>query len=84
MPLCRGNRTKKIGKENNIELSVIVKFVKFIQAVACGLLGISVIGLLLVRGNTSAQVVYTMVIVVNLIVILGGKIPVKFLTNRSK
>jgi len=84
MPLCRGNRTKKIKRQSNIELKSIVKFINFIQAVACGLLGISVIGLLLVRENTSAQVVYTMVIIVNLMVILGGKIPVKFLTNRSK
>lgn len=83
MPLCRGNRTKKVRKSDNIELDSILKFIKFIQCVSCGMLGISIIGMLLVKENVGAKVVYTMVIIVNLIIIIGGMIPVKYLTEKN-
>lgn len=84
MPLCRGNRTKKVTKSDNIELDSILKFIKFIQCVSCGMLGISIIGMLLVKENAGAKVVYTMVIIVNLMIIIGGMIPVKYLTEKNE
>lgn len=83
MPLRSGNRTKKVRKSDNIELDSILKFIKFIQCVSCGMLGISIIGMLLVKENICAKVVYTMVIIVNLIIIIGGMIPVKYLTEKN-
>lgn len=83
MPLCSGNRTKKVRKSDSIELDSILKFIKFIQCVSCGMLGISIIGMLLVKENAGAEVVYTMVIIVNLIIIVGGMIPVKYLTGKN-
>jgi hypothetical protein len=47
------------------------------------MLGISVIGLLLTRDNEAAKVVYCMVIVVNLIIILGGIIPIRYLAKKN-
>jgi len=84
MPLRSGNRTKKVRKSDNIELDSILKFIKFIQSVSCGMLGISIIGMLLVKENVGAKVVYTMVIIVNLMIIIGGMIPVKYLTEKNK
>jgi len=84
MPLRNRNRTKKVRKSDNIELDSILKFIKFIQCVSCGMLGISIIGMLLVKENVGAKVVYTMVIIVNLMIIIGGMIPVKYLTEKNK
>jgi hypothetical protein len=83
MPLRNGNRTKKVRKSDNIELDSIIKFIKFIQGVSCGMLGISIIGMLLVKEDIGAKVVYTMVIIVNVIIIIGGMIPVKYLTEKN-
>ncbi|WP_160677391.1 hypothetical protein [Clostridium sp. C8-1-8] len=83
MSLRATNRKKAIRKQDKIELSAILKFIRFIQAVSCGMLGISVIGLLLTRDNEAAKVVYCMVIVVNLIIILGGIIPIRYLAKKN-
>jgi hypothetical protein len=83
MSLRATNRKKTIRKQDKIELSAILKFIRFIQAVSCGMLGISVIGLLLTRDNEAAKVVYCMVIVVNLIIILGGIIPIRYLAKKN-
>jgi hypothetical protein len=84
MSSCTRNRGKKGTSKDRIELTAVIKFVKFIQCVACGMLGISVLGLLAVGDNVSAKVIYTMVIIFNLLIILLGKIPVKYLMNKSK
>lgn len=83
MSSCRKNRGRKIKKQDSIELHSILSFIKFIQAISSGMLGISILGLILVGDNKSAQVVYIMVIVVNMLVIFGGMIPIKYLTNKN-
>jgi hypothetical protein len=83
MSLRATNRKKTNRKQDKIELPAILKFIRFIQAVSCGMLGISVIGLLLTRDNEAAKVVYCMVIVVNLIIILGGIIPIRYLAKKN-
>ncbi|WP_160691295.1 hypothetical protein [Clostridium sp. C2-6-12] len=84
MPLSRRNRTKKIRRSDNLELDSILKFIKFIQCISCGMLGISLIGILTIKENVGGQVVYTMTIIVNLIIILGGIIPIKYLTKKNE
>lgn len=83
MSLCRGNRAKKVRKQDHIELNSILNFIKFIQCISCGMLGIAIIGLLIIRENISAQVVYIMTIVVNLIIIFGGRISIKYLSSKK-
>ncbi|QAA34446.1 hypothetical protein [Clostridium manihotivorum] len=83
MSLRATDRKKAIRKQDKIELSAILKFIRFIQAVSCGMLGISLIGFFLTRDNEAAKVVYCMVIVVNLIIILGGMIPIRYLTKKN-
>ncbi|MBD7911290.1 MULTISPECIES: hypothetical protein [Clostridium] len=82
MSLCQGDRRKKSRSEDRIELSAVVKFVKFLQCIACGMLGIAVLGMIFVSDNVGAKVVYTMVIVVNLMVIILGKVPIKYLMKK--
>jgi len=77
------NRTRKIKKQDSIELHSILSFIKFIQSMSSGMLGISILGLILVGNNKAAQVVYVMVIVVNLAVIFGGMIPIKYLSSKN-
>lgn len=84
MPSCRTNRGYKKKRQSNIELDAILKFVKFIQLLSGGMLGISILGLILVGNNIQARVLYTMVIVVNIVVILGGIIPIRILEKKSK
>lgn len=83
MSSCSGNRGKKIKKQSNIELGAIIKFIKFIQALAGGMLGIAILGFLLVEKTVEMKVVYTMVIVTNLILVIGGIIPIKLLEKRD-
>ena len=47
MSSCRESRTRKIKKQSNIELKSIITFVKFIQSISFGMLGISILGLIL-------------------------------------
>lgn len=77
------NRTRKIKKQDSIEIHSILSFIKFIQSISSGMLGISILGLILVGNNKAAQVVYVMVIVVNLAVIFGGMIPIKYLSSKN-
>jgi len=77
------NRTRKIKKQDSIEIHSILSFIKFIQSMSSGMLGISILGLILVGNNKAAQVVYVMVIVVNLAVIFGGMIPIKYLSSKN-
>lgn len=84
MPSCRTSGTGKIKKQGNIELISIIKFIKFIQALAWGMLGISTLGIILVGKNKEAQVLYTMVIITNLLVVIGGQIPIRILENKNK
>ncbi|MBM6859229.1 hypothetical protein H9X78_01775 [Clostridium saudiense] len=81
MSSCGNDRKRKA--KSNIDLTSILTFIKLIQAIGCGMLGISVLGLLLVGKNPSAQVLYIMVIVVNLIIVFGGLLPIKYLTNKA-
>jgi hypothetical protein len=83
MPLRSGNRRKKSKGQDRIELSEVLKFVKFLQCIACGMLGIAVLGMLFTSDNVGAKVVYTMVIAVNLMIILLGKVPVKYLMKKT-
>ena len=80
MSSCGNDRKRKA--KSNIDLTSILTFIKLIQAIGCGMLGISVLGLLLVGKNPSAQVLYIMVIVVNLIIVFGGLLPIRYLTNK--
>ncbi|MBC5627923.1 hypothetical protein H8S20_03355 [Clostridium sp. NSJ-6] len=83
MSPCGDNRKRKTkGKRSNIDLTAILTFIKLIQAIGCGMLGISILGLILVGKNPSAQVLYVMVIVVNLIIVFGGLVPIRFLANK--
>ena len=83
MSSCGNERKRKAKrKRSNIDLTSILTFIKLIQAIGCGMLGISVLGLLLVGKNPSAQVLYIMVIVVNLIIVFGGLLPIRYLTNK--
>ncbi|EOR20339.1 hypothetical protein A500_17405 [Clostridium sartagoforme AAU1] len=84
MSSCRENRTRKIKKQSNIELKSIITFVKFIQSISFGMLGISILGLILVGKDPAAQVLYVMVIIVNLVLIFGGMVPIRYLNNKSK
>lgn len=84
MSQCRGNRAGKIKKQGDIDLCSIIKFIKFIQSLAYGMLGIAIVGLILVGSNKEAQVLYTMVIVTNILVVIGGQLPIKALENKSK
>lgn len=84
MPSCRTSGAGKIKKQGNIELISIIKFIKFIQALAWGMLGISILGIILVGKNKEAQVLYTMVIITNLLVVIGGQIPIRILENKNK
>jgi len=79
-----GSGIKKTKKQDSIELDSILKFIKLIQGISSGMLVMSIIGLILVGKNTAAQVVYTMVIVVDLIIIFGGMIPINYLFNKNK
>jgi hypothetical protein len=47
------------------------------------MLGIAVLGMLFTSDNVGAKVVYTMVIAVNLMIILLGKVPVKYLMKKT-
>lgn len=83
MSSCGNDRKRKAkSKRSNIDLTSILTFIKLIQAIGCGMLGISVLGLLLVGKNPSAQVLYIMVIIVNLIIVFGGLAPIRFLVNK--
>lgn len=84
MSSCGENRRRKIKNKNSIELKAILNFVKFIQSVSFGMLGISILGLILVGKDPAAQVLYIMVIIVNLVIIFGGMIPIRYLNNKSK
>ena len=84
MSLCRENRRGKSKKNESIDLSSIITFIKVIQGAAAIMLGISIIGLLLVSDNKSAQTIYTMVIIVNLITAAGGIIPIRYLKNKAQ
>ena len=84
MSSCGENRKRKIKNKNSIELTAILNFVKFIQSVSFGMLGISILGLILVGKDPAAQVLYIMVIIVNLVIIFGGMIPIRYLNNKSK
>ena len=84
MSQCRGNRAGKIKKQGDIDLCSINKFIKFIQSLAYGMLGIDIVGLILVGSNKEAKVLYTMVIVVNIVMIFGGIIPIRILEKKSK
>lgn len=77
------NRKDKDRKESNIELSSIIIFIKLIQAIFTGMLGISLIGLLLSLQNESAKVLYTICIIISLIVVIFGRIPIKYISNKS-
>lgn len=83
MSSCGKDRKRKgKSKRSDIDLTSILTFIKLIQAIGCGMLGISVLGLILVGKNSSAQVLYIMVIVVNLIIVFGGLFPIRYLTNK--
>lgn len=82
MSLRNGNRRKKVGKKGEIKLDLILRFVKFIQSMACGMLVMAIIGLLLLKDNIGSTVVYCMVIVVNLIIVFCGMIPIKFIEKK--
>lgn len=84
MSSCGENRKRKIKKQNSIDLKAILSFVKFIQSISFGMLGVSILGLILVGKNPGSQVLYVMVIFVNLIIIFGGMIPIRYLNNKSK
>lgn len=84
MPSCRKNRVYKKKRQSNIELHVILKFIKFIQVLSGGMLGISILGFILVGNDIQARVLYTMVIVVNIVMIFGGIIPIRILEKKSK
>ena len=84
MPSRGENRARKIKKKSDIDLKSILTFVNFIQSLAFGMLGISILGLILVGKNQTAQVLYVMVIVVNLVIIFGGMIPIRYLNKKSK
>ncbi|MGG7143153.1 hypothetical protein ACQPVP_06765 [Clostridium nigeriense] len=84
MSSCRENRSRSIKKKSNIDLNSILTFIKFIQSISFGMLGISVLGFILVGKDPAAQVLYVMVIVVNLFIIFGGMIPIRYLNNRNK
>ncbi|WP_291648259.1 hypothetical protein [Clostridium sp.] len=83
MSSCERSRKKKVRKQSNIELTSIITFIKLIQAIFCGMLGISIIGLIFTLNNPSAKVLYTMVIVISLVVIILGRFPIKYLTQKS-
>lgn len=83
MSLSRGSRGKKSTKPRSIELTSIISFINFIKCMGFGLLGLAVIGLILIKNNTAAQVIYVMVIVVDLILILGGEIVIRFLNLKN-
>lgn len=83
MPSRTRSRKDKDRKESNIELSSIIIFIKFIQAIFAGMLGISLIGLLLSLQNESAKVLYTICIIISLIVVIFGRIPIKYISNKS-
>lgn len=83
MSSCKGNRKNKARKQSNIELTSIITFIKLIQAIFCGMLGISIIGLIFTLNNPSAKVLYTMVIAISLFVIIIGKLPIRYLINKS-
>lgn len=84
MPSCRTNRGYKKKRQSNIELDAILKFIKFIQALSGSMLVISIIGFILVGNDIQARVLYTMVIVVNIIMIFGGIIPIRILEKKGK
>lgn len=83
MSLCKGSRGKKRKSQDRIELREVLKFIKFIQLLACSLLLISLIGIFIVRKNEGAVVIYLMVIIVNLAIIFLGRIPVKFIMKKN-
>lgn len=83
MSLCRESRKGKSKENGNIDLSSILTFIKIIQSVSAMMLGISIIGLLLVN-DKSAQTIYIMVIIVNLITAIGGIIPIRYLKNKAQ
>lgn len=83
MSSCERNRKKKVRKQSNIELSSIINFIKLMRAIFCGMLGISIIGLIFTLNNPSAKVLYTMVIAISLFVIILGRFPIKYLTKKS-
>lgn len=83
MSLSRGSRSTKSTKSRNIELTSIISFIKFIRCMAFGLLGLAILGVALIRNNTGAQVIYAMVIIVNLIMIIGAGIVIRFLSIRN-
>ncbi len=83
MSLCKRSRGKKSKSQDRIELSAVLKFIRFIQLLACSLLVISLIGIIIARKNEGAVVIYLMVIVVNLIIIFLGKIPIKYLMKKD-
>lgn len=78
----RKSRKNKKAKHSQIDLNAVVSFVRFIQCLSCGMFGVSVIALFLVKEDVSAQVIYTMVILVNLVIMLGGKVPINYLEKR--
>lgn len=84
MPSRTANRKKTLRKQNQIDLDSIIQFIRFIQAIACGILGISIIGMLLTQENKGAKVVYVMVIIVNLVIILSSTIGGKYLDTKNQ
>lgn len=83
MPSCTRNRRDKVRKQNNIELNSIVNFIKLIQAIFSGMLGISLLGLFLSLGNEESKVLYSMCVIISLIVVIFGRIPIKYISNKS-
>ncbi|GAA0752786.1 hypothetical protein [Clostridium sartagoforme] len=76
-------RKDKVRKQSNIELSSIITFIKLIQAIFAGMLGISLIGILLSLDNEEAKVLYTICITISLFVVIFGRIPIRYLSNKS-
>ncbi|MCR4944949.1 MAG: hypothetical protein K5986_11040 [Clostridium sp.] len=83
MPLSKGSRGKKISRKDRIELSAVIKFIKYIQLLACCILAISTVGMIIARKDEGAFAIYLMVIVVNLIIVLLGRIPIKYLMKKD-
>lgn len=75
--------SRRENKQQNIELENIVGFIKVIQNIFYGMLGISVIGMLLSFKNMESRVLYTIIICISLIVVFLGKIPIEYIKKKN-
>lgn len=82
MSLCRRGRENSTRKEDSIDLTAIVNFIKVIEYISCTILLVSIIGIILIKGDSGAQALYLLVIIVSGITTAGGIFGVKFLNSR--